>query len=149
MAKPYEEYINATAGNLIILVEHKLNTTMPRVALFEPVNLTDFKAVPLYDARIGSIESNGPNITQIEFTSPFEGRVQLIFEENTRDSIESRLANVEDLLDLTIAQQKQLTTLSQWKQMNNLFDQEHADLNAAIAEINSIIDGIKADIDSL
>lgn len=122
---------------------------MPSIILYEPINISDFKVVPLYDSRIASIESRGENVIEISFNSGFEGYIQLVDVKNNRDSIEDRLTRVENLLDFTIQQQKQLTSLSQWKQMNSYFESKIADQAVLITELESEIEKLKSDIEAL
>lgn len=148
-SRKHEEYLNTAQEGMIILVEHNLKTLMPDIVLYEPININDFKVVPLYDSRIASIESRGENVVEISFNSAFEGYINFIDVKNTRDSIEDRLARVEDLLDYTIQQQKQLTSLSQWKQMNAYFESKIDEQSAQIAELEKEIEKIKSDIEAL
>ena len=150
MYKKYEEYINTTtAGTLNILVEHKLNSTMPSLTIYEPINVNDFKLVPHYDARIASIESKGPNVTLISFNSAFEGNLQFLEVTNDRNSIEDRLKKLEELSDYTIAQQKQLVTSSQWRQMNTYFESQFTEIYTKLDELNNSITSLEADVDAL
>jgi hypothetical protein len=149
MYRKHEEYISTANEGQVILIEHNLNTQTPAVSLYEPVNLSDLKLVSLYDSRIGSIESRGPNVTALTFSSSFEGYVQLIDIQNTRNLITDRIARLEDLSEILVQQQKQLTTSSQWRQMNNYLESQQVALNNKITEIDAEIKKLKSDIDSL
>jgi hypothetical protein len=149
MYQKYEEYINTTQDGLIIMIEHNLNTLFPSMSLFEPVDLTDMKAVPLYDSRITSIESKGLNVTQVSFNGAFEGYVNLLHVKNARNTIENRLSDLETLADQTRDLQKKLVSLAQWKQMNNYFEQKTVDLEGSVKGIESELDSIKKDLDNL
>lgn len=148
-SRKHEEYINTATDGLVILVEHNLKTLMPSIILYEPINISDFKVVPLYDSRIMSIESRGENVLEISFNSGFEGYIHIVDVKNNRDSIEDRLTRVENLLDFTIQQQKQLTSLSQWKQMNSYFSSLFEDQQIKIEELEKEIEKLKSDIDAL
>lgn len=148
-SRKHEEYINTASDGLIILVEHNLKTLMPDIILYEPINISDFKVVPLYDSRIASIESRGENVIEISFNSGFEGYIHFVGVNNNRDSIEDRLSRVENLLDFTIQQQKQLTSLSQWKQMNSYFESKLAEQSVQILELEKEIEKLKSDIEAL
>ena len=149
MYSKFEQYIDTSRDGLIIMIEHNLATLFPQVSLFEPIDLTDMKSVPLYDSRITSIESKGNNVTQITFNTAFEGYINLIQIKNSRNTIEDRISNLESLMDQTIDQQKKLVALSQWKQMNNYFEQKVVDTEVSIKEIEKEIDSIKTDLDNL
>lgn len=149
MYRKHEEYISTANEGQVILIEHNLNTQTPAVTLYEPVNLSDLKVVSLYDSRIGSIESRGPNVTALTFSSSFEGYVQLIDIQNTRNLITDRIARLEDLSEILVQQQKQLTTSSQWRQMNNYLESQQVALNNKITELDAEIKKLKRELDSL
>jgi hypothetical protein len=150
MYKKYREYINtATAGTLNILVEHKLDSLMPSVAIYEPININDYKLVPLYDARIASIESKGANVLLISFSGAFTGEIQLLEVTNDRNSIEDRLTRTQELLSSVVSQQKQLVTQSQWRQMNTYNESQFAKTLSKLDKINNELDLIHSDINAL
>jgi hypothetical protein len=149
MYKKHEEYIDTSSEGNIILVEHNLNTLMPLVALYQPANLSDLKAVSLYDSRISSVESRGPNVTMITFSSAFEGYVQLVDIQNVRTSIIDRIAHLEEVTSLLIQQQKMLTNASQWRQMNTHFESLIVNINNKLVSVDAEISKLKSDIESL
>lgn len=149
MYKKHEEYIDTSSEGNVILVEHNLNTLMPLVALYQPANLSDLRAVSLYDSRIGSVESRGPNVTMLTFNSAFEGYVQLVDIQNVRTSIVDRIAHLEEITSLLLQQQKQLTNASQWRQMNTHFESMIVSINNKLAAVDVEISKLKSDIESL
>jgi hypothetical protein len=149
MYKKHHEYINTSQDGLIITVEHNLEGLYPVLSLFEPINLTDMKSVPLYDSRITSIESRGPNVTQVTFNSNFEGYIDLIQIENKRNTVEDRLTSLEISVGQIKEQQKQLVSSFQWRQMNNYFEEKVVTNEESIVAAEKEIDSLKADLDSL
>ena len=149
MYRKHEEYIDTASQGNVILVEHNLGSLLPSVTLYEPINLSDLKAVSLYDSRIASVESRGPNVTRIAFASPFQGYIQLIDIQNVRTTIADRIAHLEELTDLLIQQQKQLVNSAQWRQMNNYHDNQATNLNKKIAELSLELTKLKNDVAAL
>lgn len=149
MFKIYDKYINTANEGQTIIVEHNLDSLIPFILLYEPVNVNDYKAVPLYDARITSIESKGRQNTLITFNSPFEGYVNVLVVQNERNSVEDRVARLEDMMDISLQQQKQLVSHSQWTQMNTYLENQTSDLNNKVADLSVEIDHLKSDVDAL
>lgn len=145
----YDKYIDTAVDGLIFDLEHNLKTILPLVFLYEPVGLTDLRSVSLYDSRIASLESKGQNITRISFNAPFEGYISLVDIKNQKPELSGRIDKLETSLSNAIQQQKNLVTLSQWKEMNNLLDQQNQELKDAVASLQKQIDSIKEDIENL
>ncbi len=149
MYRKHEEYIDTASQGNIIMVEHNLGSLLPSITLYEPINLSDLKAVSLYDSRIASIESRGPNVTRITFSNAFQGYIQLIDIQNVRTTIADRITHLEELTDLIIQQQKQLVNSAQWRQMNTYHDNQAAILNKKIVELGLELTKLKNDVAAL
>ena len=149
MFQEYQEYINTTQNGLVMFVEHNLKTLTPFVLLYEPVGLNDYKVVPLYDSRIASLESKGPNVFQVSFNTTFKGYIQFLKAQNVQVSLEERVSGLEDAMGSTVHQQKQLVSGSQWRQMNSLVENEMSQLKKTIDELNSELKRLKTTVAAL
>lgn len=145
----YNKYIDTAVDGIIFDLEHNLSTNTPLVFLYEPVGLSDLKAVSLYDSRIGSLESKGLNVIRVSFNAPFQGYISLVDIKNEKPDMDARASKLEISLSNTIQQQKNFVTLSQWKEMNNLLDNNSENLKDAIVALQSQIDSLKNDIEFL
>jgi hypothetical protein len=146
MYAKYEKYVDTAVDGMIFDIEHNLKTLEPLVSLYEPVGLTDYRSVSLYDSRIAAIESKGQNISRVSFNTPFQGKVSFINITNDKPDLETRVAKLETTLSNAIQQQKSLVTLSQWKEMNNLKESHLSDLNSLINSVQKQLDLLKEDI---
>lgn len=149
MFQEFQEYIDTTQNGLIMYVEHNLKTLTPSVSLYEPVGLNDYKVVPLYDSRIASLESKGPNVFQLSFNTTFKGYVKFLKVQNVQVSLEERVSGLEDAVMNTVAQQKQLVSGSQWRQMNSLVENEFTSLKKTVEQLNADIKKIKSTVAAL
>jgi hypothetical protein len=149
MYAKYDKYIDTAVDGLIFDVEHNLKSMMPLVFLYEPVGLTDLRSVSLYDSRIGFIESRGQNISRVSFSASFQGYISFVEIKNAKPDIENRLNKLETSLSNAIQQQKSLVTLSQWKEMNNLEDQDITAVKATTVSLQDQITSLKEDIENL
>jgi hypothetical protein len=149
MYAKYDKYIDTAVDGLIFDIEHNLKAIMPLVFLYEPVGLTDLRSVSLYDSRISSIESRGSNVSRLSFGAAFQGYVSFVDVKNDKPDIESRIAKLESGLSNAIQQQKSFTTLSQWKEMNNLVDQDAQSVKDSLVIIQNDIETLKEDISNL
>lgn len=149
MYSRYNKYIDTAVDGFIFDLEHNLQTAQPLVFFFEPVGLSDLRSVSLYDSRIASVESKGQNITRISFNSPYQGYLSLVDIKNLKPDMDSRVSKVETSLTNAIQQQKNFVTLSQWKEVNNLLDQENQELKDAIAALQTQIDSLRMEIENL
>lgn len=149
MYSKYEKYIDTAVDGVIFDIEHNLKTLEPLVSLYEPVGLTDYRSVSLYDSRISSIESKGQNISRISFNAPFQGKISFINITNDKPDLDSRVLKLETTLSNAIQQQKSLVTISQWKEMNGLEQSQIKDLVDLLNSIQAQIDLLKEDIENL
>ena len=149
MYKKHEEYIDTASQGNIVLVEHNLESLLPMITIYEPINLSDLKVVSLYDSRIASIESRGPNVTRISFSSSFQGYIQLVDIQNVRTTIADRIAHLEQATDFIIQQQKQLVSGAQWRQMNNYQDSKFVEVGKKISDLESELSKVKNDVAAL
>lgn len=149
MYAKYEKYIDTAVDGVIFDIEHNLKTLEPLVSLYEPVGLTDYRSVSLYDSRISSIESKGQNISRVSFNAPFQGKISFVSITNNKPDLDSRISKLETSLSNAIQQQKSLVTISQWKQMSSLEQSQIKDLLDLINSIQAQIDLIKRDIEDL
>ncbi len=145
----YSRYIDTAQEGFTIFLEHNLGSLIPFVLLYEPVNLNDYKVVPLYDSRIATIESRGLNVSQITFNGSFTGYAQVLSVQNVRNTLEDRVSRLEDISDVTIQQQKQLVSGSQWRQMNTYLEGEIVKLDNKIESLSTEVDNLKSDVDAL
>jgi hypothetical protein len=149
MYAKYEKYIDTAVDGIIFDIEHNLKTSEPLVSIFEPVGLTDYRSVSLYDSRIAAIESRGQNISRISFNAAFQGKISFINITNDKPDLDSRVAKLETALSNAIQQQKSLVTSSQWKEMNSLTESQLSSVNELINSIQAQIDLLKEDIENL
>ena len=149
MYSRYNKYIDTAVDGIIFDLEHNLSTNTPLVFLYEPVGLSDLKAVSLYDSRIGSLESKGLNVIRVSFNAPFQGYISLVDIKNQKPDMDARVSKLETSLSNTIQQQKNFVTLSQWKEMNNLNDSRVQEIIDAIASLENQISSLKQDIENL
>ncbi len=149
MYAKYEKYIDTAVDGIIFDIEHNLKTSEPLVSIFEPVGLTDYRSVSLYDSRIAAIESRGQNISRISFNAAFQGKISFINITNDKPDLDSRVAKLETALSNAIQQQKSLVTSSQWKEMNSLAESQLSSVNELINSIQAQIDLLKEDIENL
>lgn len=149
MYSKFERYINTATDGLIFDIEHNLKTLSPLTFLYEPVGITDLRSVSLYDSRLGFIESKGINISRISFNLPFEGYVSFVSMTNDRPDLESRITRIETNLNNAIQQQKSFTTLSQWKEMTLLLEQEDKSLKDSLTLLNNQVIALKEEVDNL
>jgi hypothetical protein len=149
MYSKYEKYIDTGVDGIIFDIEHNLKTMEPIVSLFEPIGLTDYRSVSLYDSRISSIESKGQNISRVSFNASFQGKISFVNITNDRLDMESRIAKLETTLSSAIQQQKSLVTIPQWREMNNLEESQIKSLSNSIDSIQSQIILLKKEIEDL
>lgn len=145
----YQKYIDTVTDGLVFDIEHNLKTLVPSVQLYEPVGLSDFRLVSLYDSRIGFIESKGLNVTRVSFSAPFQGYISFIDIKNSKPDLENRILKIETSLNSAIQQQKSFTTLSQWKEMNNLEEQELTNVKLALDVLSTQVASLKEEVDNL
>jgi hypothetical protein len=149
MYSRYNKYIDTAVDGLIFDLEHNLNTSQPLVFLYEPVGLSDLRSVSLYDSRVASVESRGLNISRVSFNAQFQGYISLVDIKNQKPDMDSRVSKLETSLTNAIQQQKNFVTLSQWKEVNTLLDQQNQELKDAIVALQSQIDSLKNDVENL
>lgn len=149
MYAKYDKYIDTAVDGLIFDLEHNLKTNQPLVFIYEPVGLTDLRSVSLYDSRIASLESRGHNIIRVSFNAPFQGYISLVDIKNQKPELSGRIDKLESGLSSAIQQQKNFVTLSQWKEINNLFDQQNQELKDAVSALQSQINSIKQEVENL
>lgn len=149
MYAKYEKYIDTAVDGVIFDIEHNLKTLEPLVSLYEPVGLTDYRSVSLYDSRVSSIESKGQNISRISFNAPFQGKISFVNITNDKPDLDTRVLKLETSLSNAIQQQKSLVTISQWKELNSLKEKEVSDLSDLLNSIQAQIDLLKKDIEDL
>lgn len=149
MYAKYEKYIDTAVDGTIFDIEHNLKTSEPLVSIYEPVGLTDYRSVSLYDSRIAAIESRGQNITRVSFNAAFQGKISFVNITNDKPDLDTRVSKLEIALSNAIQQQKSLVTISQWKEMNSLQESQLSDLNELINSIQAQIDLLKEDIENL
>ena len=149
MYAKYEKYVDTAVDGMIFDIEHNLKTLEPLVSLYEPVGLTDYRSISLYDSRIAAIESKGQNISRLSFNAPFQGKVSFVNITNDKPDLESRVSKLESSLSNAIQQQKSLVTISQWKEMNSLEESFLQDLKDLVGSIQAQIDSLKQDIENL
>lgn len=149
MYAKYEKYIDTSIDGMVFDLEHNLKTLVPSVQLYEPVGLSDLRLVSLYDSRIAFIESKGLNVTRLSFSQPFQGFVSFIDIKNSKPDLENRISKIESSLNSAIQQQKSFTTLSQWKEMNNLEEQELTNVKLALDVLSTQVESLKEEINQL
>jgi hypothetical protein len=149
MYAKYEKYIDTAVDGLIFDIEHNLKTSSPSVSLYEPVGLADLRLISLYDSRIGFIESKGLNVTRVSFSAPFQGYINLVDIKNSKPDLENRISKIETSLNSAIQQQKSFTTISQWKEMNNLEEQELQDVKQALDDLQTQVISLKEEVANL
>lgn len=145
----YEKYIDTAVNGIIFDIEHNLKTLEPIVLLHEPVGLTDYRAISLYDSRIAAIESKGQNITRVSFNAPFQGKIAFISITNDKPSLENRISKLETSLSNAVQQQKSFVTLSQWKEINNLKDSDSSIIKDLINSLQRQLDLLKEEVKDL
>lgn len=144
----YEYYIDTASDGLIFQIEHNLNGS-PVPFLWEPTVLGDMKYVAPYDPRIASIETKGPNVLQISFSSPFEGKLQLVILKEPDFTLETKLTDIDRRLqDLTV-NHRQLVAKDQWSKMNSYLEGKTDDNYKTITELITEIQGLKEDVSNL
>lgn len=149
MYAKYEKYIDTSIDGMVFDLEHNLKTLVPLVQLYEPVGLSDLRLISLYDSRIGFIESKGQNVTRISFNQSFQGFVSFIDIKNSKPDLENRILKIETSLNSAIQQQKSFTTLSQWKEMNNLEEENLASVKLAVDVLATQVESLQEDVNNL
>lgn len=149
MYSKFDRYINTATDGLIFDIEHNLKTLSPLAFLYEPVGLSDLRSVSLYDSRIGFVESKGLNVTRISFNNPFEGYISLVGISNDKPDLETRVSRLETSLSNAIQQQKSFTTLSQWKEMNNLLEEGNQSIKDALTLLVNQVESLKEEVSNL
>lgn len=149
MYAKYEKYIDTAVDGMIFDIEHNLRTLEALVSLYEPVGLTDYRSVSLYDSRIAAVESRGQNISRVSFNADFQGKISFVNITNDKPDLDSRVSKLEASLSNAIQQQKSLVTLSQWKEMNSLEESQLEGLKGQLASFQTQIDSLKQDIENL
>lgn len=135
------------AGSLVIQVTHNMNGTA--YPFIYELDSGHKKFVSLYDPRIAEFKNLDDNNVQITFASNFAGYLDLIVFDFSRPPLDQRVKDLQSKYnDLSTALQL-YTAKASWKQMNNYFDSKFKDLDAAIADINSQLEAINQEIDSL
>jgi transcriptional regulator CtsR len=134
---------------MIFDIEHNLKTMMPLASLYEPIGLTDFRSVSLYDSRVGFIESKGLNVSRVSFSAPFQGYISFLDIKNAKPSLEDRLNKIESTISSAIQQQKSFTTISQWKEMNNFEEKELQVLRSAINVLSNQLSSLEEEVKNL
>lgn len=149
MYAKYEKYIDTAVDGMIFDIEHNLRTLEALVSLYEPVGLTDYRSVSLYDSRIAAVESRGQNISRVSFNADFQGKISFVNITNDKPDLDSRVSKLEASLSNAIQQQKSLVTLSQWKEMNSLEESQLEGFKGQLASFQTQIDSLKQDIENL
>ena len=149
MYAKYEKYVDTAVDGMIFDIEHNLKTLEPLVSLYEPVGLTDYRSVSLYDSRVAAVESRGQNISRVSFNATFQGKISFVNITNDKPDLDTRVSKLEASLSNAIQQQKSLVTISQWKEMNNLEEGQLADLKELIDSIQGQITLLKQDVENL
>lgn len=144
----YERNIDTASDGLTFQIEHNLGGH-PVPVLWEPTTLGDLKIVPLYDPRIASIETKGPNVLQLSFSSAFEGKIQLMLFQAEDFSQQEKIQDIDRRLkDLTVNHRK-LVTKEQWSQMNSYLERRSEDNKEELDELTNEIKGLKEDVENL
>jgi hypothetical protein len=149
MYAKHEKYIDTAVDGMIFDIEHNLKTMMPLASLYEPIGLTDFRSVSLYDSRVGFIESKGLNVSRVSFSAPFQGYISFLDIKNAKPSLEDRLNKIESTISSAIQQQKSFTTISQWKEMNNFEEKELQVLRSAINVLSNQLSSLEEEVKNL
>jgi hypothetical protein len=149
MYAKYEKYIDTAVEGFIFDIEHNLKSITPLVFLYEPVGLTDFRSVSLYDSRIGFIESKGLNVSRVSFNAPFQGYISFVDIKNSKPDLETKISKLESSLSNTIQQQKSFVTLSQWKEMNNLEEADNQAIKDSLDFLQRQFLLLKEEVDTL
>ena len=134
MFKHHETQIDTNESGLIFDLPHNLGGD-PLIFLSEPTSMGDYKIVSLYDSRIISIESKGPDVTRFTFSSTFQGKVRLLLPLENYYPVEEKIEDIDRKLSDIIVMQRQFVVKNQWSKMNSLLE--------------SIDDGMRADIKKL
>lgn len=144
----YERNIDTTSDGLTFQIEHNLGGH-PVPVLWEPTTLGDLKIVSLYDPRIASLETKGPNVLQLSFASAFEGKIQLMLFQAEDFSQQEKIEDIDRRLkDLTVNHRK-LVNKQQWSQMNSYLERRSEDNKQDLDELTNELKGLKEDVENL
>ena len=144
----YERHIDTTNDGLIFQIEHNLDGH-PIPFLWEPTTLGDMQAVSLYDPRIASIETKGPNVLQLSFTSAFSGKIQLMLLKQEEFPLKNKIQDIDRRLKDLIVAHRKLVSKDQWSKMNSYLDSKADSISSSLAELVREVQGLKEDVENL
>jgi hypothetical protein len=75
--------------------------------------------------------------------------VSFIDIKNSKPDLENRILKIETSLNSAIQQQKSFTTLSQWKEMNNLEEENLANVKLALDVLSAQVESLQEDVNNL
>lgn len=140
-------YLDTSASGLIFVVEHNLGG-VPDLFFTELVAGQQVY-VSLMDARIAEVKSLDEDNIQVTFAASFAGYLELLLVEVDDPSDHERLLGLEERYVNQVALLEDKVSKSQWIQMNNLFSAQIEGLQGQVADLQSQINILEADVSTL
>ena len=141
MLKKTLKYIDTIVDGKIISIDHNFGGT-PLPFIYEDLENGDRRFISLYDSRIMEVVSKGNNVTQVIFHSDFRGFIELILFDGSYVTLKEKLNDLEYKLQNLYIEIKQLTSKTQWRNMNDLVDlrlnNHQTELDSLKQEVSSL-----------
>lgn len=147
MFKTYKTIIDTDDSGLVVKIDHQLGGH-PHVFISEPTLFGDIKYLSLYDPRIASVETKGPNSIIMSFTSKFAGLITLLLVEDSLINLSEKISDLDRRQRDTILQQKNMVSNTQFERMESYLSTEISSLSSKMKELENAIKNVKSDLDN-
>lgn len=148
MFKIFKSFIDTDTHGSVVKIDHGLGG-QPFVFINETKLFGDIQYVSLYDPRISSIETKGPNSIIVSFAQSFKGTISLLLVTSSLLDFDQKLTDLDRRTKDIILQQKQLTPHSQFDKITSLLESRLDSIDKKFAELSAELRSLKNDIESL